>query len=1210
MTEGARRLRTAAARLRSHQTTRLLAGAALRGLGLGLGVVAALLLAERFVALPAVVRAAGLIAAAGLPLAVLGHALLLRLPALRNAEEAARRTEAQAAVLRERLVPALQVLDTRDDFRTGYSTELVDAFVDDTATIVERVLPSSLPYNAGFRTGALTAAVAVALAVLAVGVTLPSGLGRGLARLAGAFGELGPRPAATFLVDPGDVSVPRGEPVTLAARVDHVHVQDGSARATLQWRTDDDTPWTDLDLPGQLTASGAQAGVPVARFEHRFAAVQESFRYRFSHGAALSPEYGVQAVPPPSLTIDEVRYHYPEYTGLPVRSEKNGDGDLAAVKGSTAEIIVRSTNEPRVARLELESGPTQELAPGDDARLRARVEIVQEDAYTLFVEDQLGLTNPNPLSYRIRALADEAPFIRLLEPGEDRDLDESLRVALRFSAVDDFGLGPVKLVWEVSRREGESQERVVHRPGERRTELNERWEWDLGPLGLLPGDAVTYHLEVTDNNAVDGPSRARTRDYVLRFPTLGEIYAEIDEKGESSIEDLAEMAEEAKRVEERVEEISREILKQGESSWENRKEVERALQTQEQLAQELKRIQDEIGSNMDKLAESEFSTLEALQKMEQIQKLMDEVADDKMKEALEKLRRALEETNPRRMQEDLAEFRMSQDELMEQLERIAENLKQFRMEERLKAAVRQMEELAARQEQVNDELRRATKPEDPGAAEERQAGEENGEESKAEDPESGEERAGDQESGEESKSGEEKAGDQDSEDPKSGEQKSGEQKSGEQKSGEPPEGMENLARQEEALAEEARRLEQELKDLAEMTRELRDAQDQKSMDGMAQKMDAGDVPETMNEMSEQMRGGDPEGAEESGEKALTELRELLTQLQQTQQGMAMRQIQISQAAINRAVRDLLSISGDEEKLAGDLSEMPTSTNSATRGFADEQHLLIQGAVRVEDMLKEVAKDTPLMDSALGQQLKDSIRGMMEAAYGLENGAVHMARDDGARAVEDLNAVVIALLLASESMSSCASGMPTSGFMQQLQDLSGDQQKLNEALQELMRQGGSPMDQRLQAQLRGMAEEQQRIKDQLQQLLDEAGFGQSLLGRLDQVTEKMDEVAKKLAEGRLDDETLREQDWALTRLLDSQRSMRERDFGRQRESRTGEDLADLLSPDELPEGLEDGKRDLREDLLKALDRRYPPKYEELIRRYFRSLSDEQPGPDLP
>ncbi|HMB71551.1 MAG TPA: hypothetical protein VKU85_19735, partial [bacterium] len=762
MTEGARRLREAAARLGSHQTTHLLAGAALRGLGLGLGVLAVLLLADRFLPIPALLRAAGLVVAGVLPLAVFAHALFLRLPALRSAEEAARRTEAQADVLRERLVPALQVLDTREDVRTGYSAELVDAFVDDTADIVERVRASSLPYNAGFRSGAWTAGAAVGLTVLAVVLTGPAGLGRALARLAGAFGELGPRPGAMFVVEPGDVSVPRGEPVTLAARVDHVRTRDGAARATLQWRADEDAPWTDLDLPGSLVAgeSGGADDVvpPAARFEHHFPSVQESFRYRFAHDGVLSPEFGVQAVPPPSLTIDEVRYHYPEYTGLPVRSEKNGGGDLAAVKGSTAEIIVRSTNEPKVARLELESGAAQELTPGEDGRLRANVEIVTEDAYTLFVEDMLGLTNPNPLTYRIRALADEAPFIRLLEPGEDRDLDESLRATLRFSAVDDFGLGSVKLVWEVSRSEGTIDQRTVHRPAERITELNERWEWDLNALGLLPGDAVTYHLEVSDNNAVDGPSTARTRDYVLRFPTLGEIYAEIDDKSETSIEELMEMADEAKRVEERVEEVSREMLKQGDSSWENRKEVERALQTQEQLAQELKRIQEEIASNMDQLAESEFSTLEALQKMEQIQKLMDEVASDKMKEALDKLRKAMEETNPRRMQEDLADFRMSQDELMEQLERIAENLKQFRLEERLKAAVRQMEELAARQEHVNDELRRATKPDDPAADE--SADEDNaGEESEA---------------GDESDSSEEPSGDQESADSEAGENESGE----------------------------------------------------------------------------------------------------------------------------------------------------------------------------------------------------------------------------------------------------------------------------------------------------------------------------------------------------------------------------------------------------------------------------------------------------
>ena len=58
------------------------------------------------------------------------------------------------------------------------------------------------------------------------------------------------------------------------------------------------------------------------------------------------------------------------------------------------------------------------------------------------------------------------------------------------------------------------------------------------------------------------------------------------------------------------------------------------------------------------------------------------------------------------------------------------------------------------------------------------------------------------------------------------------------------------------------------------------------------------------------------------------------------------------------------------------------------------------------------------------------------------------------------------------------------------------------------------------------------------------------------------------------------------------------------------LAETLPPSALPEGLEDRERNLREDLLRALERRYPPKYEELIKRYFRSLSEFETVPDLP
>jgi DNA repair exonuclease SbcCD ATPase subunit len=321
-------------------------------------------------------------------------------------------------------------------------------------------------------------------------------------------------------------------------------------------------------------------------------------------------------------------------------------------------------------------------------------------------------------------------------------------------------------------------------------------------------------------------------------------------------------------------------------------------------------------------------------------------------------------------------------------------------------------------------------------------------------------------------------------------------------------------------------------------------------------------------------------------------------------------IQVSQAAINRAVRDLLSLSEDQETLGRSLDNIPRNSASATRAFADEQQLLLRGAERVRDMLSEVAKDTPLMDSQVGRNLGAGISSMKGAAEGLESGAVHLANDEGDEAVQQLNAVAIQLLLAADAMSSCSSGMPMSSLMQELKELSGDQDKLNQALKKLREQGGTSMDRRLRAQMDSLAQEQRRIQQQLEQMLQEMGSSRGLLGRLDDVSQKLDEVAKKLGEGKLDDQTLREQEWALTRLLDSQRSMRERDQGRERQSRPGDEAELGLPPSVLPEGLEGAPRDLREDLLKALERRYPPKYEDLIRRYFRELSREAPAPDLP
>jgi hypothetical protein len=1206
MTDSGRRLREATRRLGAHETGRRLQAASLAGAGVSLAGLAALVAATRFAPFGPgapgpllALAAAGFAVAVLLPIVLAARAWRLRRPALRDLEEAARRTEAQAAVLKERLVPALQVLRVRDEARTGYSAALVDAVVDATVGDVEAVRPGALPYNASYRRGLRTAAAGGAAFVLVGAVLGPAATWRGLVDVASAATRLGPRPRPEFLVRPGDTSVARGTGIRLAADVRHAVVADGRVAGVLEWREGPEGPWRRVALSSSAVSD---EGVEVARFEHAIGEVRESFRYRFRHGGATSAEHGVRAVAAPSLAIEEVRYRYPEYAALPDRVVQDGGGDLAALRGTRAEIAIRSTEEVRRGLLRLGSGAELPLALEPERRLRARLDIRSDDTYVLVVEDALGLTNPNPLEYRVRALADEAPFIRLLEPGEDRDLDESMRETLRFSALDDYGLGPVELVWEVSRRPGRAERKTILVPEGVRTEVDARWTWELSALDLLPGDAVVYHLEVRDNNAIDGPSTSRTREYVLRFPTLGEVFAEIDEEQDASIDALSDVVDEARKIESKLKDVSREILKQGESSWENRQEVERALQAQEQLAEQLRETREQIESSLSDLAESEFATLEAVQKMERIRQLLDEVATREMKEALEKLREALEEQNPYEKHQDLAEFDRSQEELMKQLDRILENLEQFRLEEQLKAAVRRVEELAARQERVNDELAREGKPEETRK-------EAPGEAGAQDEPPEGERDARD--AAEEGKDpARESAEDGEDAPPEAADERDGPAKEQEEPSPASDPELDRLASEEKSLAKETRDVEKEIEELARRTAELRESRDAQEMSDVSRQMSESGIPQTMEEMSGDLQEGRREEAGERGEEALTELRELLAALGGAQQGMGMRMAQISQAAINRAVRDLLALSADQETLAGDLADIPRNSASATRSFADEQQLLLRGARRVSDMLHEVAKDTPLMDSAVGRSLDAGLSSMSDAAQGLETGAVHLASDEGSDAVEELNAVVIQLLRTSETMSSCASGMNMSSFMQQLQKLSQDQQALNDALRKLRSEGGSSMDRRLQAGLQDMAAQQQRIREELQSLLKEMGGGQGLLGRLDGVADKLDDVARKLAEGRLDDQTLRDQEWALTRLLDSQRSIRERDLGRERRSETGEEVADLPPPSALPRGTEDSRRDLREDLLKALERRYPPKYEDLIRRYFRELAREVPAPDLP
>ena len=64
-------------------------------------------------------------------------------------------------------------------------------------------------------------------------------------------------------------------------------------------------------------------------------------------------------------------------------------------------------------------------------------------------------------------------------------------------------------------------------------------------------------------------------------------------------------------------------------------------------------------------------------------------------------------------------------------------------------------------------------------------------------------------------------------------------------------------------------------------------------------------------------------------------------------------------------------------------------------------------------------------------------------------------------------------------------------------------------------------------------------------------------------------------------------------------MRERDYEKRRRAETGKNLI-KASPSEIDLSTQEGRNQLREEMLKALEGKYSKDYEELIKKYFEQL----------
>ena len=501
-------------------------------------------------------------------------------------------------------------------------------------------------------------------------------------------------PPVRLVVEPGSVTVTPGASLAVRARVW------GSERAPRLERAPGD--------PVEAAAEGRdEAGARIWRFD--LAQLTSASEYWVKVAATKSPRYRIGLSGALSPVSFEIEYRAPSYARLPVQRGTSSRGDLSALRGSRATLVV--TFDRDLETLEAKDGAStrrwESLSP---RRWRGVVPIDRDGDYELIAaaqsdESDEAAPREGRFRYRVTALADAPPVLMVRTPEGDVDLPTGQQVPLQVLAQDDLGLTELKLQYRMAPENPWTDLPLANFPAHPR-DARVDTRWDASGLALLPGQSAAFRLVLFDDNAVTGRGRAVSPEFQLRFPSVADLYQNVEQQQSGAQNTLERVAEQARELQKSLDKLSRQQQPQESApgqNFERSEELRGALQRQQEIGRQIDQAAQQLQQSIDEAAERNAFDQELMRKLNQVQQLMEQIQSPEFKEALKKMQQAMENLDRRALERQMPQWRTENKELVENLERTLELLKKLREEEKLQELAKRAEDLKAQQDALNQE---------------------------------------------------------------------------------------------------------------------------------------------------------------------------------------------------------------------------------------------------------------------------------------------------------------------------------------------------------------------------------------------------------------------------------------------------------------------------------------------------------------------------
>ena len=895
-------------------------------------------------------------------------------------------------------------------------------------------------------------------------------------------------------------------------------------------------------------------------FQYSFKNVTEPIKFKLFAAGFYSKEYELKVAQKPVLKAFQMKFTYPDYTGKKAET-KNSLSDVTVPEGTTINWVYNTEHTDAVG---IQFGKSAEHILATNAgRFTHEARFLTDTNYTVTLYNKASNVKES-FQYHVQVIQDQHPVIQIQE---FKDSVTGKQILLSGTFGDDYGISKGVFHYEILNEKNQKlQSKEMPLTIEKGLLTQFQQYFDIASLDLLPGQKVNYFVEAWDNDGVHGSkaTRSETMSYLMYTPN--QLDSAINANSKQINSGLSNSAQQTKQMQTDVREMQSKMLQSDKMDWEQQQSLQELAKQQQELQKNLENIKKRFEDEMQQSKQKDLSD-DLKEKQEDLKQQLDNLLNNELKEQMKKLEDLMAKLNKENAFQEMKQMEEENKLFNMDLERMKELMKKMEMQMRMEDMANKMEKLA----QKELDLKKETELK---------------------------------------------------------------QKTGEE-----------LSKAQEDLKKELNdAMKEQMKDINDLNKESKQHQDMSNVE-----QDAKDAQENMEQSEQQLNQNQNNKASQSQSKAADNLKQMAASLSKMAGGMEMEQIDIDIKAVRQLLSNLMRLSFDQENLMN--RSKTTAVSSPTYlSNIEEQKRLHDNSLMIRDSLFSLSKRMFSLAKTVNKETTEMERNMLASLIAFEDRKIGESVTRQQYVMTKANNLALMLnevlsnLMQMQSQSQSQSDKqgsckkpggktPKPGSGKQLSDIISKQQQMGGSMQQMQGQpqqgkqgdkegkgdkdgkdGKEGKDGKSQSQsgkegngeygnseqLARMAQQQAAIRRQLQSLLNSKS-GTAVGKELREIQDKMDRNETDLVNRRLTSELIQRQKEIMTRLLETEKAMRQQEQDEKRSSNTAQEIAKPV-PAELQKHV-DEKVNLME-YYKTIPPQLKPYYKSLVEKYFNDIGNHK------